>query len=311
MVSQDAGPADDVALDQTVTSIDASPGTCADQTIVYQGLGGWAGPLGKVAFSPDGQKIATSAGDHKGLIFRVSDGALISTLYDGCPADIYSVAFFPDGQRMAALGCGGAIEIWDGNLTPVELGFASAFAISPDGRTLADNANPIRLWNVGTGVVDATFTGHTGSVTSVAFSRDGLTLASAGADATVRLWNVASGALLTTLTTASTASLASVAISPTGTLVAALDKTTGVQLWSLPDYQSTGAILTDSLVEFAFTPDGKSIVTAGPRVGVYSVADRSLSYELGENTYSVAVSPDGTRAAAGEAAGVLKIFCLR
>ena len=58
----------------------------------------------------------------------------------------------------------------------------------------------IRLWDVGTGRVIRTLTGHTSWVRSVSFSPDGQTLASGSDDDTIRLWDVGTGRVIRTLT---------------------------------------------------------------------------------------------------------------
>jgi WD40 repeat protein len=77
----------------------------------------------------------------------------------------------------------------------------------------------VRLWDVATGEIVHTLTGHTKTVFSVAFSPDGATLASASRDNMVRLWDVATGEIVHTLT-GHTNSVFSVAFSPDGTTLA-------------------------------------------------------------------------------------------
>jgi WD40 repeat protein len=57
----------------------------------------------------------------------------------------------------------------------------------------------VKIWDVNSGQCVHTLRGHTGGITSVAFSRDSTWLASASDDETIKIWDVNSGACLRTL----------------------------------------------------------------------------------------------------------------
>src|SRR5262249_5478344 len=68
-------------------------------------------------------------------------------------------------------------------------------AFSPDGRRLASASEDktVKIWDSATGKELFTLKGHAGKVVSVAFSPDGWRLASASEDTTVRIWDGATG----------------------------------------------------------------------------------------------------------------------
>lgn len=114
-------------------------------------------------------------------------------------------AFSPDGMMIAT--CGGPIvRLWDAK-TGIEIGNlkcrsndVSAIAFSPDGKKLIscaggreDEKSEIKLWDVESRQELRCLYGHQGTCWSVAFARDGKTVATGGTDKSVRLWDVATG----------------------------------------------------------------------------------------------------------------------
>src|SRR5262249_41968480 len=115
-------------------------------------------------------------------------------------ASIFAVAFALDDKTLASSDGNGIIHLWDlgtqREITSLNghQGGVMSLAFCPTDSHLLASAGQDRmakLWNVATDRVMAKFP-HTDEVYSVAFTRDGKTLATSARNGEVRLWNVAS-----------------------------------------------------------------------------------------------------------------------
>jgi len=192
-------------------------------------------------FSPDGTRVAvavTSPSLGRVVVWDATTGRVAVQL-TGHAGPVINLAFSPDGRRIASASHDRTARVWDA-MTGREIRNLGTQAdrvngvdFSPDGARVATGCRDgtVKLWDAATGLEQTTLHGHRGSVVGVAFSPDGRRLATAGG----RRADQSEG--------------------PPGE-VRVWDLTTLREEVNLPG-------LTGFVYGVAFSPDGRSLATAG------------------------------------------------
>jgi WD40 repeat protein len=136
---------------------------------------------------------------------------------------------------------------------------------SPDGKRFvtAGGDNLARVWDVETGHLLATLSGHTDRILNAAYSPDGDRIVTASQDKTACVWDAESGHLLATLT-GHTDAVDDAEFSPDGKRIVTASRDHTARVWDADSGNLLATLTgdTDAVVGATFSIDGKRILTA-------------------------------------------------
>lgn len=264
-----------------------------------------------LAFTSDGKLLVSGSVDQTIVFWNPATGNQLRAL-KGHSGTVNSIAFSPDDKQLASGSADNSIKIWDvasGSAKQTMTGhtlYVSSVAFSPDGKMLASGSGDqsVKLWDVVTGRELRTLVvgppQRAGMPVTVAFSRDGKTLATGAQEA--KLWDVRSGNEIRTLkvTESNSPTETPLAFSYDGKVLATGGR--AVKLWDVATGNALRTLPGDARA-LSFSPDQQTLAgTGGIEIKLWNVTTGQELHtfegsQLGVD--SVAFGPDGKLLAVG------------
>ncbi|KAJ5378859.1 hypothetical protein N7509_011978 [Penicillium cosmopolitanum] len=258
--------------------------------------------MNSLVYSPDGQKIVTTADDGKVKVWDVKSGFCIVTFTEHT-SGVSACQFAKKGSVLFTAPFAHVILL---------------LAVDPSGEVVcagSPDSFDIHVWSVQTGQLLDQLSGHEGPVSSLAFAGDGNHLVSGSWDRTVRIWSVF-GRAQTSEPLQLVSDVLSVSFRPDGKQVAASTLDGQLSFWNVTDAVQEGnvdgrrdvsggrkvsdrttaanAAGTKSFNRITYSADGSCILAAGNSkyICLYDVNTGSMIKKF---TVSVNLSLDGTQ----------------
>lgn len=155
--------------------------------------------MNALVYSPDGQRIITTAEDGKIKVWDTQSGFCIVTFTEHS-SGVTACEFAKRGNVLFTSSLDGSIRAWDliryrnfrTFTAPTRLSFSSV-AVDPSGEVVCAgslDSFDIHIWSVQTGQLLDQLSGHEGPVASLAFAPSGDIVVSGSWDHTVRIWSI-------------------------------------------------------------------------------------------------------------------------
>jgi WD40 repeat protein len=301
-------------------------GRWGEENLKSKILTGHIGWVRSIAFSPDGEVLASASSDRTIKLWDYETGDCLRT-YSGHQSSIYSIAFNATGDLIVSGSGDRTVKFWDCSSDACvktlygQTNEVCCVTVSSDNRTIACVSldQSMRLWDYPSGHCLKSWYGNTDWALPVAFSPDGEILASGSNDKTVKLWNWQTGECLSSLQ-GHTDFIYGLAFNPDGQILASASTDSTVRLWQVRT--GTGQCFqilqghTDWVYTVAFHP-GHPILASGSADCTVKLWDwhtgqclKTLTGHV-DKVQGLAFSPNGQVLASGSADQTIRIWDYR
>jgi len=276
------------------------------------------GPVLAVAFGGGGRYVVTGSADQMLRVWDASSGDLLHAVTGA--AGVHTLALNPAGTIAVALSVGDPVaRVYDiaagtqiGSVQ--QQGQILEATFNGDGSLLATaGTRNTYLWEIGSWRLFHLLTGHTATITDIAFTGDGR-IVSVSADSGARIYDVATGAFLSELLGQHQQRLTAVAISPDQKEIATASADHTARIWPSPIGVKPDILAGhgDSVTVLKYSPDGGLLLTASPdgTARLWDTTEPALM-TLGRHdgpVASVQFSPDGKLLVSAAADGTARIW---
>jgi WD40 repeat protein len=223
-------------------------------------------PAAAPSFDPSGTRLLTAAGDAARLL-SAATGRLLATMPQ---RRVTSAAFSVDGSLIVTAGGDGQVQVWKtGDANPARMlrgeGYVRTALLSHDNSrllivTVLHGKNRARLFDARSGRILGT---TPAGVTTAAFSHDGRSFATGGADGVTRLWRSADGRALGVFDDGGD-HINDISFSRDDSLLATASTDGGVRVWSTAGGGRLYFLVdhTAAITRVEFDPSGSFLVSA-------------------------------------------------
>lgn len=273
-----------------------------------------------VAWSPDGQRLATCSNDRTVHVWNL-DGSGEPFVYRRHTKGVYAAAWSPDGKRIASVSMDQTVQVWNADGTGEPLVFKGHGAPvrtvtwHPDGKRIFTGAmnKTVGIWNIdGTGSaepLDAKF----GGIHAAAWSPNAERVVTGGRDGKVRVWNMDRKSEPTLLDERK-GPVNAITWSPDGRHIVAGADDGVVQIWNADDLGKPLVLNGYSAFKISVTvsPDSRRVAYAGdtPAFKIANVdgSGHPLEFHTGNQVLELAYSPDGQHIASVDRNGTIHVW---